>query len=114
MLIYRVENSKGKGPFSAFGWRANDRHIGIKYPEPSEEKLAISQHDYLGCATLRLIRHWFVKKERIALSKQGFSLTIYKCHKKRVKIGKYQLVFPKGKAILIERKNLIDFKSEPC
>lgn len=115
MLVYRIECEKYHGPYKRpngvqcetygiSGWAskrqplpASDFSGDKKYPE---------NHRY-GFRDLRQLRNWFLKEEREALGKNGFVCRVYKVPKKRVVMGKKQLVFSADHAKFVRESRTI-------
>ena len=132
MLIYRVENENGIGPYWSyqFDWD----HEGSDYPcafedEPlarfakengAEERLVGEFFDSLGMvyafSSIELYERWFNEEERIELSLEGFTLNVYEIpdqfENEFFVVGDTQMLFRKDKAQLVEKQSCSDLVCE--
>lgn len=109
MIVYRVENENGQGPwynskFDCFdlGW-----DYGEIYPGPQSDELINKSNDELekilndkilfGCQTIELIIHWFENASQL-LTEHNYDIVKYEISDEHVIIGQYQCVFAKSKA----------------
>lgn len=118
MLVYRVENRYGEGPYvndNSYNCRCYDN---VDHPEPYNDGIPIhngisskrkyNSNDYKFAFedTDQLIK-WF-NDEINKLIEYGFSCTVYKVHGKRVIKGMKQLAFVYGSAEKVEEIELDD------
>ncbi len=106
MLIYRVENSFGTGPYRDphyANWDPECSHDGDpNRPTPKTEGIAYDYDMLCAFNSKTQLKRWFTPKERKALSELGFNVYVYDVNKKYCIKGKKQLVFHKKYAILVE------------
>lgn len=110
MLIYRVENQDGRGPFhKVYEIMDEESHIVYdgyldqmfgdysRHPPPTDEMVS---RGVFGCSTLESLAEWFDHSDvRKMLTAVGFSISIYKV--KNVMHGINQVSFAKKNAKLI-------------
>lgn len=111
MIVYRVENAEGEGPY----WHSVENAIGISigtihnkchnHPAPSED-IVDTQFDrfsnqwYYGCLSLEQLVKWFTLPENYfpLLREKGFYIVAYECEDKDVAKGDKQCAFKRGRA----------------
>lgn len=115
MLVYRVENSKGKGPWAgqcsipicdATEWHPN-RNPGPYDDEPIARWYRdhtwgdISKYHF-GVQNIALYNDWFrTYEQKLALHNSGFSLNQYEVDYRDAVIGDKQVIFRKNCAMFI-------------
>lgn len=97
MRVYRIENSKGEGPYMHRGWETRNHSF---LPTPSEEGIDRLASDYCGFSKIKKLKRWFTKNELKNLRRLGFKLSVYETNE--VKKGKQQLVFNRSNSVFIE------------
>ena len=100
MIVYRVENEDGKGPYEGTCdwslWQTRD-HVEPSHPGPKDDGIDIEMEvDYCGFASFGQLRDWFESEELVMLRKLGFKVRRIRVPRSRVKFGKKQVVFRKG------------------
>lgn len=109
MKVYRVQNSKGIGPYqgskNANDWRKklNKRHWRIR-PTPQAEGIYLHEKHFCGFKSLKSLYDWFVGFLG-RLEASGFKIICYEINPKNVMMGSQQVVFRKSK-----RRRIIDWK----
>ncbi len=110
MLVYRIENEVGNGPYrrTVEGLRPcnvcilqTEKH---NHPLPFTDGIELEQSDFCGFQSLESLYTWFdgyIEK----LQQDGFYIAIYKLKKKFVKIGKTQIGFRRDCARLVKYLN---------
>ena len=106
MLIYRIENKRGQGPYCSKHkdqylrcWLC-DRHSDIeKHPSPDEDGIYEWKRVHkCGFSSLRKLKAWFNKEELKALYEAKFDIVRYEVDKKDVLVGQKQVMFNRRKA----------------
>lgn len=75
MLVYRVENREGNGPYSFidFSHGNTDTH-----PTPGNDGIAfVGFEAFCGFSTMEKFRNWFSYDDRVRLKEAGFHLATY-------------------------------------
>jgi hypothetical protein len=112
MLVYRIEDSDGYGPFRHPDGRArclsgvifNNRH----HPVPVDDGInGMHRLDVCGFISIDAAIDWFGKYVD-KLEEEGVYLSVYKIKKKFVKFGKRQVCFLLHRAILVGHVNRPD------
>ena len=114
MLIYRIENSKGIGPYHSkiiYSIESRDMFCWERCPGPIEDTIYEANEEfYYGFKSMWQLRRWFNKQVRKEIVKHSYTTdfyySIYKVDPSHVKIGKKQVAFIKNKAKLINRQLL--------
>lgn len=110
MIVYRVENWKGEGPYRA-GYRTtsldylNYRESTYFHPLPYEDGIEHSNDHFFGFANFVAFYAWFGHTLR-ELSMNGCFLCEYEVDDRYVIKGKRQLAFRKDRAKLINRETI--------
>lgn len=113
--IYRLENSKGEGLFTAEdlslyncdAYFTSDRKVVERHPTPEQDELLYegiksvfggSKGDYgeyrFGFSTKAQLRCWFYSNRWLKwMAKNGYKLCIYTVEKKNVLVGHTQAIF---------------------
>jgi len=108
MLVFRIENSKGLGPYNQWINKKIpqviidllDSHcLSYTHPDISWE-VSMSKEYVCGFRSLRQLCRWFTKQELLILMNNGFNVCVYETF--NVKLGKTQIAFIKGKKINLE------------
>jgi len=112
MLVYRLENTKGHGPFNTgqlyefvdmLFHQDKDR-----YPSTYLAFLRIEQDDVgnkpHGCKSLRELLYWFPAKVIRQMRGRGFGVAVYEVDRQHIIFGKFQLVFDPDHAKRIQFK----------
>lgn len=119
MLIYRIENSKGIGPYSSgiIGIACSiDMFSGIHCPGPFTDGIDFSDNNYpsqdyyYGFQSMWHLRRWFNKQSREEIVEESLTedyyCSTYRIDPSLVKQGKKQVAFIRCKAKLV-RKQLL-------
>lgn len=100
MLVYRIENDNGVGPFVAgddWDFYPLDYHPGqafMDFPRPDDDGLLFEEDIHkCGCASLRQLIHWFPKPVRTMLTERNYKLVVLDIPDERVQVGQYQVIF---------------------
>ena len=116
MLVYRVETKKfGWGPYCYNGYdgpklRQPKIDTGSRSNRPMAYDDGIGRYpdDHrFGFLSPKLLKKWFLSKDRKELKKSGFVCNVYRVPKKDVVIGRKQLVFDKKKIKFIRKSRAI-------
>lgn len=104
MLIYRMENQLGRGPFfrellswpmhEAMGFSKDDErpyHDGFMTPQ--REGFKMTSDHLCGCRSKRELVKWFPKLAREFLKTKGFTTKVYDVPDENIQIGRHQVVF---------------------
>lgn len=94
MLIFRIEDKNGNGPYSS-SWnyyRSIQKLNGTNQPSPYYEciKFKCEQHKF-GFIDLNQYQEWFNEKWRFKFKKHNFRLNVYKVFKKMFYLEKDKL-----------------------
>jgi hypothetical protein len=97
MIVYRVENKNGVGPYDGTSdgslWQTRD-HVEPSHPGPKDDGIDFERgEDYCGFASFEQLRDWFESEELVMLRKLGFRVRRISVPRSRVKFGKKQVVF---------------------
>ena len=108
MLVYRIEDGEGRGPFTTgksiaytVGHKCHDGHSAGDPPNPSNdyhggdlaERFCAGVH-YCGFKSKAQLRRWFRSQAgRRALKKEGFHVSVFDIPKKEVLKGHWQIAF---------------------
>ena len=115
VLVYRVENTDGVGPYwgKIRDWynKSRCRHdIGLNRPGPGEcpkIKSTFGRNvpiDYnFGFYSLASLKTWFPKSDRKLLKEDGYSISVYKVPKKSYFRATKQCIFIKEDSEFIEK-----------
>ena len=100
-IIYRLQNSKGQGPY----WHEfrdtweDPKNNHNNLPTPYEEKNIVDQFKagvhVCGFKSLKQLGKWFTKKEFREMKKIGLNLVAIEVPENQIIKGKKQIVFPK-------------------
>jgi hypothetical protein len=104
MLVFRVENNSGVGPYTSGAVDTIDysRLFSPRCPGPLNDGIRrTDEDDHFAFKDVSQLRKWFIKRIRGNLTKKGFSMAIYRVPDKLVKHGKRQVVFKKSRSRLL-------------
>lgn len=120
MIVYRIEDSKGRGPYRRNdvkhvlpGWDACD--FNYRHPCPMDDHglrewwldlgHGMQRESYVcGFRDIKQLVDWFHKQEWMdRLQEAGYSLTTYEVDAQTVQFGDSQLMFVQGDARLVEK-----------
>lgn len=131
MLVYRIENASGDGPFQAGGSTLyqsvvygeevykDSRYFPYSGPAAYEDKwnrplpdVPLKEEHLLiyGCSSLdQFHEFWFPDKAgRAAMKEAGFDLVEYSISSEHVWIGETQVIFRKDKSLGFRMLNLVN------
>jgi len=101
MLVYRVENKNGVGPYT--GIRGIRHVLGRKHgrggvhlrPLPQDDGITMEHHTALVCGfcTMTQLRYWFTPRDLRILADLGYTIRTY--HTEDVLVGGKQIMFLK-------------------
>lgn len=112
MIVYRVENAVGVGPYASgdacdiwdYAYIDSDRHPGPGGRDLFEFPLTA----VFGFTSKAQLRKWFHASERRAAEKLGLLVYVYKCDKRDVFRGRQQCAFSREHAACIMTINLTE------
>jgi hypothetical protein len=82
--VYRFENEEGKGPYFNYPsqeWATSNHCADTGRPGPCEDGIPSQLIDncfIFGFSSIRQLRKWFHRKERLHLYFRGFKIKVYK------------------------------------
>lgn len=111
MLVLRVENPSGVGPYNGERWNIElpytEWHVtpmkdkGIdRYPEPDE---------FCGFTGMSQLKQWFAGYFK-GLHESDYRLSLYRCPKESVTIGEKQVIFNRSDAKKVREFSLSMFR----
>ena len=125
MLVYRVEDSNGTGPYR--NWMSIGVYLKYKHakltertPTPPEDGMSVfddaycsgSTNDYrFGFDSIEALKNWFDEEDRVKLSDDCFVCSVFEIDDDQVMMGGKQLAFNLIKAEKIDSLDLINFNS---
>jgi hypothetical protein len=89
MLIYRIEDADGHGPF-ADGGMGRGEERARSHPAPGRDRAVRGWSSYwdgrgvFGCASLECVLQWFSAEALASLDKHGFMLNVYEVREQYV------------------------------
>jgi len=97
MIVYRIENKKGRGPYDGARdwslWQTRD-HVEPTHPGPKDDGIDFeSGVDYCGFSSFKKLRDWFESEELVRLRRLGFRVRRISVPRSKIKVGKKQVVF---------------------
>lgn len=112
MIIYRVEDKDGIGPYQSTNWdfpqHQKKIHNGPSHPNPEMEALERGWSDHCGFDSIQKLKRWFAIEDRKFFGKRGFKLVVFDVPEHLIKQGKRQLVFKRDGLEPIYVGDLID------
>ena len=101
MLVYRVENDNGRGPYVGNNrhWTQREHsfskhHVGINEEFRNLEIEEIASRERCGFDSLKSLYRWFNnRQERFNLKREGFKVVTYEVGASHVRKAKKQLAF---------------------
>lgn len=125
MLIYRVEDDFGGGPYNGTsspgpftsGWRkivnGHEVHDPIHQPNPVDDlKITlIDRHYKFGFASVDQVIYWFGDEARHYLDGKGYRIARYEVPETAVIVGGHQVAYDWRKAQLVGREPIPITKS---
>jgi len=115
MLVYRIENDKGNGPYNS-EWKyveklRQEHNKDYKRPSPYLSNIDFNfEIDKFGFINLRSYKNWFTTKWRTRFKKHNFKLNVYYVNKQNIKIGYYQLAFEQSECKFIKSLDPIEMR----
>lgn len=110
MLVYRVENENGNGPYMAFApvlAEMSAAHGDAEHPTPDEEGMrCIFADEYCAVQSLEGAQAWFEGYGEV-LDEAGFELTVWDAQD--VRCGKKQVVFRKDTARMVASYPIMEY-----
>jgi hypothetical protein len=97
MIVYRVENKNGVGPYYGTDnwceWQTR-WHDSPSHPPPFLDGIDVyAKKDLCGFASFKKLRDWFESEELVELRKLGFRVRRIRVPRSKVKFGEKQVVF---------------------
>jgi hypothetical protein len=97
MIVYRVENRDGEGPYRAF--LPNEMYDWNHHPSPREDGIEFQEYHYFGFCSKEQLYKWFrYPWVNRTLNREGYRLVTYQVSKNYIILGENQLVFTKAEA----------------
>lgn len=102
MIVFRVENHIGEGPYACSymdrSWCTKRHDNNPKTPRPDEsftytDWLSVTSKHVYGFISLKDLYNWFSKRELRNLRAHGFRIKCFHVNREDVIIGKKQLAF---------------------
>jgi hypothetical protein len=119
MIVYRVEDVHGKGPYcntwkccyegkDIFKKDLCRDHDDIEHPSPVEDNIILHNKYIFAFASIKSLKNWFDEKWRNILNEAGFFIRVYDVPSDFVKNGstKKQICFLKEESIFIKTISL--------
>lgn len=128
MFIYRVENSKGDGPFNgcfdnphlsdqaAFSvferlWFKSRENAPQTHPDARSDGIKVSRNDKFACETLQDLVYWFDVNVHQILIQSNFFIAMYEVPYSGIKIGKSrQVAYNKRYAKRVKKLHISELK----
>lgn len=110
MIVYRVEDGAGGGPYRGGRW---EDLLGVlisgsssAHPMPTEDGIPIIGTKGWHCAfaSIPQAKAWFDASECELMAERGFQLSVYDAPK--VEVGRHQVMFDPEPARFIEARDL--------
>lgn len=113
--VYRLENAKGDGVFSAGVLSTATRQAELNKgkhtypwhrPCPDEDGIGIRPSEICGFVSIAQYKKWFNGKLiRKALHENGIKLKVYEVPADHMRAGEWQCVFTKRAAVLVAERS---------
>lgn len=111
MLVYRLENTDGTGPFSGalYEFMSSNYHCNTERFPSTYFAFSMHVQDRVrdkphGCLCLRQLLYWFPAKVIRKMREKGFGVAVYEVPGQDVIFGKFQLVFDPTNAKRVQFK----------
>ena len=107
MLVYRMENRNGRGPYRSLSeparWLRDEHGISLYdddlHPVPPDDGVPFPPWEgSFGFASREALDRWFPKEARQLLREKGQHVTVYEVPENMVEQGRNQLVFHRDSA----------------
>lgn len=113
MIVYRVENSEGLGPYRGHGWHPTRHMDKVTHPNPNwDEGMVEEWHRRVGnhydsqyvfgFESMDQLNAWFNDQEMSDLMVFGYSIVAFEVADSDVIIGRKQLAFVRATAKILE------------
>jgi hypothetical protein len=116
MLVYRVEDDKGCGPYRGDNHvdGMGEKHSDSDHPAPGDDGLPFLPADTMHCgfASLDQFKAWFDQHDRWDLGVNGFRLCVFESD--LVDHGDKQVMFHRERARLVEVLHVIGLHPIPA
>lgn len=126
MLVYRIENELGQGPFTTYAAYVYDdnkhprAHSSRNPPGPYSEDwgkhkprcdLGLTcSYGRFGFRSINQLQKWFSSvRGRRAMEEDGSFISVFEVDQMDCWLGKWQLVFHKDRATKVKRLSVVDF-----
>lgn len=106
MVVYRVENKAGVGPFThGIGFRAK----GVMFPGVASDcgRRSIDPNYLCGCSSMEELEKWFGDIP-VHLEQKGFTINSYEVEDIHVLRGQHQVAFDSTKAKLLSNHSVLE------
>jgi hypothetical protein len=97
--VYRLQNSRGVGPYRHYGgnydaaW-AGKEHTQRHRPTPWSDNVIIEDYEVCAFTTYKGLCRWFTARDREKLYRLGFRVVSALVDDSQIKRGRYQCVVP--------------------
>jgi hypothetical protein len=108
MIVWRVEDATGRGPYNSryFTAAGLDKHQGMEYPTPGEESILYMPGGRCGFVSRAKLAEWFKVDCRRKLHEFGFGISVFEVSEEDVYEGRKQVIFDITQAKLISKHRL--------
>lgn len=118
MLVYRVENRHGEGPYRSSGNNLGDyAYCEHAHPEPMEDGMVgtgrFSRNLHFGFKSLIQLQEWFLTdmRKHVFSWNEDFAVSVYDFISPSACVfGNKQLAFPKRQGKLVNKLHLLTFE----
>lgn len=102
MLVYRIEDRYGEGPYRAdANYDLVIAHGSNSYPTPYQDGIIREKADFCATSSMEGLHSWFIGWID-KLKERGYFISTYKVPKSKVKFGQKQVVFDRRYAKLVD------------
>lgn len=123
MIVYRVEDGEGRGPYRCYCSNADlaqmwERHRGEQWPIPYRDRLLYDrmphhtiEDQYRFCfASMTSFHAWFSDDDRDILHRADFRLSVYEVPAEQVVEGDKQALFKASEALRLSSTSLFSIE----
>jgi hypothetical protein len=108
MLIWRLENKKGDGPYTGGEWYRDKEFNSMWNRHCNDNQFPICRYEFpeifkqgkhkVGCRSLETLNKWFLPNERRKLKEYGYELRVYSVPIQYTQSSKIQTIYEYEKA----------------